>query len=46
MALIDAVNKAQAGGREGRLPEEGRGVEHDGRGRARRPGEPAAQQQQ
>ena len=39
-ALVDAVNKSKPAARQGHLPEEGLCVEHDGRGRARRPGEP------
>ena len=37
LALIEALNKAKPAGHEGHLPEEGQRLEHDGRGRARRP---------
>ena len=39
-ALVDAVNKSKPVAHQGDLSEEGLRLEHDGRGRARRPGEP------
>ena len=35
-ALMDAINKSKPAGDEGDLPEEGVGLQHDGRGRPRR----------